>query len=1026
MPHAAYLQDSQRNTDLIFPSFEIPSSLDTETNEATEELRWNLTCRFLSVLFEQSPSSTDLTAFTSHKHYVELFTIIYILSNHLTNEYEAQRGGLFFRLDSIFTAIPGRCLQHLLHSRLASIRAAFETLIKLSGCNRQPQAFELLVRVGSTYNWLNISEINAQELLLFAVSMDLIHALRTLLKNGCRPDSSETYILSTGHRTAIVEALACRNFLCARLLLQYCDVNKHIGDRNRESTNFSTFLETLYGHGELFQYGLDLFIQAGASVDIKLPWSVTQFSPQRIGSDSGYADELEVSFLDYLFYFDRPLFQKYSSESNRVQCGRPSRPGVLLALESGTWNLKRYLDSLGPQIDQKRLQNFLQQLVLEHLFLNDKECRKKGPDLEVVYTLVRFGANIKDMLQCFPKLLGGFISYIGINCSEDDVEAVRYLIDNGAAVSSTTLFWLVMRPDRGLLDLARGSIDNAETWIIALIRAAARNEFKAVERLLQGGVDLGIDLKLDACNPMTGPGTTHKPRISIIAQVIHNWVGNADDLSGMVDFLVKKGAPLRLSTKRTHLYYLLRFILRPELYCFRGARLGIVQYIVTAGYDPRDPLFPSSSLLKHCLRLEHPDGINIFEYLFRNGAHLRPGSSIRTWITMGGELGLIREMLGAGVTFDAYFKVEGSGRYNTPLQTAVGAYRLDVVELLLQAGVDVNKPARGESGKTALQAACDAPARSSKQHQKKLDIIQLLLNYGANVNAAPARRCGLTALQAAAGLGDLTIAKLLLFRYPMADVNAPPSQMLLSFGNALDEAAGYGRLDMVKLLLNCNALSHYWGETGYDGAIHAAEVMGHLAVADSIRQHIEDANESDTRNPYLSQPARDSREYGYERALNEDSASDDSGDEVDSVASSDTSVQDSSNAASDLIVDNSTRPPDLNEPPLAAARTESPWEDRRTVSLVNEGHITATSRLPSSSQNVSLDASTSLNAFMGFDNSEDFMAPRGFDMGFDKEVRSSTEVSDAAPRAFENEGMVGFSSAGPLERLFEEVDEGWD
>lgn len=298
---------------------------------------------------------------------------------------------------------------------------------------------------------------------------------------------------------------------------------------------------------------------------------------------------------------------------------------------------------------------------------------------------------------------------------------------------------------------------------------------------------------------------------------------------------------------------------------------------------------------------------------------------------MRGELGLIREMLDAGATFNAYFRIRGSDKYSTPLQTA--AYRLDrldVVKLLLQAGADVNTPARGKYGATALQAACNAVATLPQQHQRKLEMIQLLFRYGANANAAPARSGGCTALQAAARSGDLTIAKLLLFRHPMADVNAPPSQMLVSFGNALDEAAGHGRLDMVQLLLSCNALSHHWGETGYDGAIHAAELMGHVAIADSIRQHVGDANRSDTRNPYLSQPARDSGEYGDERALNEESALDDSGDEVNSIASSDISVQDSSDAASDHFDDNSTRQLARNEPPLAEARAENAWEDRRT------------------------------------------------------------------------------------------------
>lgn len=87
---------------------------------------------------------------------------------------------------------------------------------------------------------------------------------------------------------------------------------------------------------------------------------------------------------------------------------------------------------------------------------------------------------------------------------------------------------------------------------------------------------------------------------------------------------------------------------------------------------------------------------------------------------------------------------------------------------------------------------------------------------------------------------------------------------------------------MVKLLLNCNGLSHYWGKTGYDGAIQVARNAGYLAVADLISQHAEDAKQSGT-SPDLSQPPRCWYEYGYESGPGE--ASDNSEDETSTIFS---------------------------------------------------------------------------------------------------------------------------------------------
>lgn len=126
-------------------------------------------------------------------------------------------------------------------------------------------------------------------------------------------------------------------------------------------------------------------------------------------------------------------------------------------------------------------------------------------------------------------------------------------------------------------------------------------------------------------------------------------------------------------------------------------------------------------------------------------------------------------------------------------------------------------------------------------------------------------------MQGAAGSGDLAAAKLLLVHDPIADVNAPPcayvrcSRIGVRFeetkaGNALDCASMYGRIDMVKLLLSYNALSHYRGETVYEGSIECARMDRHFAVANLIIQHCEDARRSGT-SPDLSQPWKDYHVY---------------------------------------------------------------------------------------------------------------------------------------------------------------------
>lgn len=781
--------------------------------------------------------------------------MIYAISNNiglLSDHYK-----IFENLDAVFEAVPAQYLDALLLKPLISVRAAFETSLDLAGEYKQPKAFRFLVKVAAIHGWLAISA-KGHMLLFYAASMNLVSTLQMLLDLGCRPDCPIPYRRSNSiHQTAIVKALSCGNLRCAQLLLQSCDVNKQI-QFAYPKTNFEHFLRDLGDIGELSGSGLKLFVQAGADLDQPICRHMISISPHWPWS---------LSVVDYLLYFHRSLFDMLPPESAQVRYGHLSRVGILLSLEVGTQSLETYLDSLVLPFSQRSLAEFFQGLIAEQFLIYDLHHRKRDTDLGIVRVLVSFGARfnagISAVIRRAPDILHSFVKLVGDGCKQSQIEVALYLVENGAAVTGKALSWMGRVSDINHFGLTLSGIRHPGGLEVAVIHAAAQNNFEAVERLLQAGANLGTDCRRSRSGR----------RVSIIASVLSNY--EQESSTQMLNFLVMKGAPLRLSKKKPHLHHLLQFTLRSCGNAPDSAYMERVRYIVEAGYDPQITPFPTGPLLEACCSMQ------VFEYLYNKGAQLRPGSPLAVWINMGGRIGLCREMLDAGASPNLYARYNRPRMLKTPLQVAARNCRMDVVELLLEAGSDVNAPAKGSSGFTALQASCRFRIDSLEDQQRKLRVICTLLSHGADVNAAPARVGGRTALQEAAVSGDLTVAKLLLFNNPMADVNAPPCESWISdaedqdvgyeepnLGTALDLAAGRGRLDMVKLLLNCNGLSHHWGNTGYDGAIQVARNTGYLAVADLIRQHAEDANRSGT-SPDLSQPSRHWYEYGYESGLYE-------------------------------------------------------------------------------------------------------------------------------------------------------------
>ncbi|KAI0425230.1 ankyrin [Xylaria sp. FL1042] len=163
----------------------------------------------------------------------------------------------------------------------------------------------------------------------------------------------------------------------------------------------------------------------------------------------------------------------------------------------------------------------------------------------------------------------------------------------------------------------------------------------------------------------------------------------------------------------------------------------------------------------------------------------------------------------------------------TPLQYAIRQGRLDIARQLIARGVDINSPAHGEDGYTALQAAC----RARYGDGISVGFIRFLLDNGADINAAGAQDGG-TALQCAVEAGSIGAFCLLL------DAGANIfGTVELSTGktSTLRTAAEHGRLDMVDMILKKLAGNTKCGRHLYEDAVEWAERYGHFAIAKMIR-----------------------------------------------------------------------------------------------------------------------------------------------------------------------------------------------
>ena len=144
----------------------------------------------------------------------------------------------------------------------------------------------------------------------------------------------------------------------------------------------------------------------------------------------------------------------------------------------------------------------------------------------------------------------------------------------------------------------------------------------------------------------------------------------------------------------------------------------------------------------------------------------------------------------------------------TALQGAVMSNKIEMVELILKAGADINAPACGcgNGGRTALQMAVGLT-------EPFIGLLQLLLDGGADVNAPAAPGfTGRTALEVAIESGDIGRVRTLL-EYN-ADCNAPGrSTPALTLAAGSDIWGTDEKLEVVNMLLDAGADVNYGFDT---------------------------------------------------------------------------------------------------------------------------------------------------------------------------------------------------------------------
>lgn len=241
---------------------------------------------------------------------------------------------------------------------------------------------------------------------------------------------------------------------------------------------------------------------------------------------------------------------------------------------------------------------------------------------------------------------------------------------------------------------------------------------------------------------------------------------------------------------------------------YDGDHAGVIDALVAAGADvDRTDVNGSTALIMAA----EGGRIEIVEALLRAGAQLdavnRAGASALTQAAKGGHLETV-ELVLASLN-------PALPQCSTALESGIGTGQQQVVEALITAGVDPNRPSPG-SGSLPLVGAAGWGRR---------DIAAYLIDHGAEVNALEDE--GVTALSMAAQNGAEALVTLLIERG--ADPNIPNDQGV----TPLMKAALQGFTSVAERLLAAGADVNARLADGRSAA-DLARSEGHRVLADAL------------------------------------------------------------------------------------------------------------------------------------------------------------------------------------------------
>lgn len=783
--------------------------------------------------------------------------VIYLLSNGLVGSMFTLHSEVSMSdiLQMTFTFVSRQLLVAVFHNHLPSIKAAWGQLLLGAQELKNKEPFRFLISVGMDNDWLDERD-RGHDYLFSAALMNCPDSLCALIDRGCRMDSWPEWYLG---ESIIVEVLENGNLDCARLLIQNCDVNHEFYRKysSYTSTHFVDFIIAFNDTRSDHLHCLELFLKQGADVDHEIDPQNSLYDTGDIlctwerSEELALSEDWPLSILDYVYYFHRSFFAKLARYSEVPL--RFSRAKALWHLDQGIDILREYLSSnldfhrpfkLGETTENdtnkadipERRNHCLEMLLAEQFLLSIRIPeeniwwdRVKGlSELEIDL------AWLSDTDELAARILYATACLITSDegpKKENGSQIMHWLLDKGFQVKADALCAAINDDEGDILEYLASVCNNLEKEAgEALVYAALENQFDAIKRLLDRGADPNF----------------------ITAQDYNAFEAAACGSSlATMKYLVQRGANPRTWTPDDHPSRVLMEMFAYHADILPDEMFKKLEYITEKHITIDEPSCPSAQLLETCLylpyrRLTQQTRV-MFEFLLKKGARLSPGSPLAEWIAAGGGHQLVQEMLDAGADPDAYSS-DTDSRYSavcrlvrTPLQAAAGIGDYTLVCMLMERSADVNRPAVGVHGMTALQAICAWDPIGSEERVLKDKIIALLLDKGAEVNDTSAD--GHTALIDAARLGDPSTAFTLLKHGAKVDaISTRYNTFIGHYQTALDVAAYFGRLDMVEFLLNANALSSsaYFDGKDYDLAIQLARQQGHFAVSEVIRKHSAD------------------------------------------------------------------------------------------------------------------------------------------------------------------------------------------